>query len=147
MAGFLLRLGFGYAVAAAVAAMVALAQMPLLFGGQPLGWRDSLSVYAVIAIFAWAGLPFAMWGARRGWTRPLTYAGGGLLAMACGVASMFALSVVRREGLTVSLLEGKALASAVYSAAQLLALGVLPGAMGGWTYWLVAVRKGGLKAQ
>jgi hypothetical protein len=140
MAMFLVRLAFGYALAAAAATIVALAQMPIMFGGEPLGWKDSLGAYVVIAMFAWTGVPFAIMGARRGWKEPLTYIGGGLLAATAGVASLFVLSFLQREISGLSVLDGKFLLSAVYNAAQLLALGFLPGVAGGLTYWLVAVR-------
>lgn len=100
-----------------------------------------MGAYAVIGIFAWAGIPFALLGAYRGWTKPVTYLGGGLLAMATGVASLFALSFLQSEFRYGTALDGKALASAVYNAGQLLALGIFPGLAAGLTFWLVAVPK------
>jgi hypothetical protein len=134
----ILKILAGYGLAAAAATAVALVQMPILFGGALLGWKDSVGAYLVIAVFAWFGIPFALLAARRGWSKPVTYMGGGSLAMAVGVASIFALALVHGEINGYARIDGETLAKAARNIAEMLALGILPGVAGGLTYWMIA---------
>jgi hypothetical protein len=142
----LVRIVIGYAVASAAAAAVLVIQLPLIAGGEMLGFRDYLAATAVIGVFAWAGFLFAIRAYIMEWTHPTTFALGGLIAMLVGVATLMGF------GAAQSLLQGYSewsvadAASFLLNLVQLVLLGVLPGLAGGWTFWLIAGPKAKVSA-
>jgi hypothetical protein len=137
----IIRVFFGYGLSVLVATCAAVMMLALETGTWSLGWHDIAAGAFIIGLTAWGGLLFAIRGEMAGWTRASTYAGGGLLAMVVGVATITALGIL--QGLVQGYAEWdtKHAMSLLHNAAQLLALGIIPGIAGGLTYWLAAVLK------
>jgi hypothetical protein len=134
----LLKIAAGCALGVLAATAMLQIQMLAMFGGGVLGWRDLAAAAAIIGVFAGGGFLFAIQGYRRRWTRPATYAGGGVLAMLLGVALLSGYGVL--QGLAHGYLapSPETVWSFAVTTTQLIALGVLPGLAGGLTFWLVA---------
>jgi hypothetical protein len=139
MIGSLARILVGYAIAVTAASATLLVELPLLLGGPWLSWVDSLGATAMLGVFAGGGLIFAILAERRSWTKLTTFIGGGAIATATGVAALAGLSILQAGLQGYMDMTAENLASFLNNMAQLLALGLAPGLVGGAAYWAAAI--------
>jgi energy-converting hydrogenase Eha subunit A len=133
-----IRVVVGYIAAVTGATIALVLQLALITQSKPVGGGYLILAVVLIGIFGWSGLIVGFLGVRRGWSRALTYALGGVLAMLIGVLTMFAWTTVNTWDKAMVVEDPRDRFKDLANLALLIGFGIVPGIAGGLTYWMIA---------